>query len=52
MTSAGDTARPGPASVAAARRPVIAGLGMTQIGKVFGLRNADFAAQAVRLAVA
>ena len=52
MTRAGDTARPGPASVPAARRPVIAGLGMTQIGKVFGLRNADFAAQAVRLAVA
>jgi acetyl-CoA acetyltransferase len=52
MTRAGDAARPGPASVPAARRPVIAGLGMTQIGKVFGLRNADFAAQAVRLAVA
>jgi len=50
--TAGGTARYGPASVPAARRPVIAGLGMTQIGKVFGLRNADFAAQAVRLAVA
>ena len=52
MTSAGDTARRGPASVPACRRPVIAGLGMTQIGKVFGQRNADFAAEAVRLAVA
>jgi acetyl-CoA acetyltransferase len=50
--TAGGTARYGPASVPAARRPVIAGLGMTQIGKVFGPRNADFAAQAVRLAVA
>ena len=50
--TAGGTARYGPASVPAARRPVIAGLGMTQIGKVFGLRNADFAAQAVRSAVA
>jgi hypothetical protein len=44
--TAGGIARYGPASVPAARRPVIAGLGMTQIGKVFGLRNADFAAQA------
>jgi acetyl-CoA acetyltransferase len=52
MTRPGGTARPGPASVPAARRPVIAGLGMTQIGKLFGFRNADFAAQAVRLAVA
>jgi acetyl-CoA acetyltransferase len=50
--TAGGTARYGPASVPAARRPVIAGLGMTQIGKVFGPQNADFAAQAVRLAVA
>jgi acetyl-CoA acetyltransferase len=50
--TAGGTARYGPASVPAARRPVIAGLGMTQIGKVFGPRNADFATQAVRLAVA
>ena len=42
----------GPVSVPSGRRPVIAGLGLTEIGKVFGLRSIDFAAQAVRLAAA
>ena len=36
----------------APRRPVIAGLGMTSLGKVYGPTPAQFAAQAVRLAVA
>jgi acetyl-CoA acetyltransferase len=34
------------------RRPVIAGLGMTQLGKVYGPTSGQFAADAVRLAVA
>jgi acetyl-CoA acetyltransferase len=34
------------------RRPVIAGLGMTEFGKVYGRTSAQFAADAVRLAVA
>ncbi|MFI1353964.1 thiolase family protein [Streptomyces sp. NPDC020898] len=33
-----------------ARRPVIAGLGLTEMGKVYGRSPAEFAAQAVRLA--
>ncbi len=33
-------------------RPVIAGLGMTELGKVYGRTPAQFAAEAVRLAVA
>jgi len=36
----------------AGRRPVIAGLGMTELGKVYGPTSAQFAADAVRLAVA
>jgi acetyl-CoA acetyltransferase len=36
----------------AARRPVIAGLGITEQGKVYGRTAAQFAADAVRLAVA
>ncbi|MGW1681072.1 thiolase family protein [Saccharopolyspora sp. NPDC002376] len=36
----------------AARRPVIAGLGITEMGKVYGRSAAQFAADAVRLAVA
>ncbi|HTA02624.1 MAG TPA: thiolase family protein [Streptosporangiaceae bacterium] len=36
----------------AARRPVISGLGMTSLGKVYGPTSAQFAAEAVRLAVA
>jgi len=34
------------------RRPVIAGLGLTEMGAVYGRPAADFAAEAVRLAVA
>jgi hypothetical protein len=37
---------------ASARDPVIAGLGITQLGKVYGPTAADFAGQAVRLAAA
>jgi acetyl-CoA acetyltransferase len=36
----------------AGRRPVIAGLGMTELGKIYGRSAARFAAEAVRLAVA
>jgi acetyl-CoA acetyltransferase len=36
----------------AGRRPVIAGLGMTELGKVYGPTPAQFAASAVRLAAA
>ena len=36
----------------AARRPVIAGLGITEMGRVYGRSAEDFAAAAVRLAVA
>ncbi|MEV0701732.1 thiolase family protein [Saccharopolyspora sp. NPDC050389] len=36
----------------AGRRPVIAGLGMTELGKVYGRTAGQFAADAVRLAVA
>ena len=42
----------GPRAWPAARRPVIAGLGMTAVGKVYGRTPADFAADAVRRAVA
>jgi acetyl-CoA acetyltransferase len=42
----------GPRAVRPGRRPVIAGLGMTELGKVYGRTPAQFAAQAVRLAVA
>jgi acetyl-CoA acetyltransferase len=51
-TDSAGSARYGPVSVPAGRRPVIAGLGMTEIGKVFGHRTIDFAARAVQLAVA
>jgi acetyl-CoA acetyltransferase len=50
--SATDRGSFGPVSVPSGRRPVIAGLGLTEIGKVFGPRSIDFAAQAVRLAAA
>jgi acetyl-CoA acetyltransferase len=43
---------PGPRAVRPGRRPVIAGLGMTPLGKVYGPTSAQFAADAVRLAVA
>jgi acetyl-CoA acetyltransferase len=43
---------PGPRGVPAARRPVICGLGMTDLGKVYGPTAARFAADAVRLAAA
>ena len=42
----------GPRFWPAARRPVIAGLGMTELGKVYGRTPAQFAAEAVRLAAA
>ncbi len=42
----------GPRSFAASRRPVVAGLGMTDLGKVYGRSAADFAGEAVRLAAA
>jgi acetyl-CoA acetyltransferase len=42
----------GPRAVRPGRRPVIAGLGMTELGKVYGRTPAQFAAEAVRLAVA
>jgi acetyl-CoA acetyltransferase len=41
-----------PADVPAARRPVIAGLGMTELGRAYGRTAAQFAADAVRLAAA
>ncbi|WP_246115669.1 thiolase family protein [Trebonia kvetii] len=41
-----------PASLPAARRPVIAGLGMTELGRTYGRTAARFAADAVRLAAA
>jgi acetyl-CoA acetyltransferase len=34
------------------RRPVVAGLGLTEMGPIYGRTAADFAAEAVRLAVA
>lgn len=40
----------GPRSWPAARRPAIVGLGMTDLGKVYGRTPADFAADAVRRA--
>jgi acetyl-CoA acetyltransferase len=42
----------GPRAVRPGRRPVIAGLGMTELGKVYGRTPAQFAAAAVRQAVA
>jgi acetyl-CoA acetyltransferase len=48
----GATVAPGPRGVPAARRPVICGLGMTDLGKVYGPSAAQFAADAVRLAAA
>jgi acetyl-CoA acetyltransferase len=42
----------GPRSVPAGRRPVICGLGMTELGKVYGSGAAQFAGDAVRLAAA
>src|SRR5271166_2984434 len=44
--------RTGPRAWPAARRPTIAGLGMTALGKVYGPTPGQFAAEAVRLAVA
>jgi acetyl-CoA acetyltransferase len=43
---------PGPRTTRPARRPVIAGLGLTELGKVYGRTPAQFAADAVRRAVA
>ena len=42
----------GPLSVPPGRRPAIAGLGLTELGKVYGPTSAQFAAAAVRRAVA
>lgn len=42
----------GPRDVPAGRRPVIAGLGLTDVGKVYGRSAQQLAADAVRLAVA
>jgi acetyl-CoA acetyltransferase len=42
----------GPRSAPRARRPVIAGLGLTELGKVYGKTSGEFAAEAVRRAVA
>jgi acetyl-CoA acetyltransferase len=42
----------GPRGVPAARRPVICGLGLTELGKVYGPTAAQFAGDAVRLAAA
>jgi acetyl-CoA acetyltransferase len=47
-----DLADSGPRAVRPGRRPVIAGLGLTELGKVYGRTPAQFAAEAVRLAVA
>lgn len=41
-----------PADVPGPRRPVICGLGLTDLGKVYGRTTAQFAADAVRLAAA
>lgn len=41
-----------PADAASGRRPVIAGLGLTEVGKVFGRTASQLAADAARLAVA
>jgi acetyl-CoA acetyltransferase len=42
----------GPRAVRASRRPVIAGLGLTEIGAVYGFTPAQLAAQAIRRAMA
>lgn len=52
MTDPDEIASYGPAAVPRARRPAIAGLGMTPIGKVYGTPAAELAAEAVRLAAA
>src|SRR3954453_18017019 len=48
MTTTAGTA--GPRAFPAARRPVITGLGITELGKVYGRTAAQFAGDAVRLA--
>jgi len=45
-------AHAGPRSFAAGRRPVVVGLGITDLGKVYGRTAAQFAGDAVRLAAA
>jgi acetyl-CoA acetyltransferase len=55
MTSADDVSKSNayePRDVRASRRPVIAGLGITEVGRVYGRTAAQFAADAVRRAVA
>jgi acetyl-CoA acetyltransferase len=52
VTDPDEIASYGPAAVPRARRPAIAGLGMTPIGKVYGTPAAELAAEAVRLAAA
>jgi acetyl-CoA acetyltransferase len=51
-TGSASTRDTGPRSFQPGRRPVIAGLGMTDIGKVYGRTAPDFAADAVRRAAA
>ncbi len=50
MTSSEPYAGFGPRQVPGAYRPVIVGLGITEMGKVYGRRPSQFAADAVRLA--
>jgi acetyl-CoA acetyltransferase len=52
LTGAGVARGAGPRGVPVPRRPVICGLGMTGLGKVYGPSAAQFAADAVRLAAA
>lgn len=52
MSTSSRDASGGPRSVPRGRRPAIAGLGMTQLGKVYGQPPRRLAAQAVRAAVA
>jgi acetyl-CoA acetyltransferase len=48
----GTSVAPGPRGVPGRRRPVICGLGLTELGKVYGPSAAQFAADAVRRAAA
>lgn len=51
-SSSGGSTAVGPRSMPRHRRPVIAGLGMTGLGKVYGRQAPQLAAEAVRLAAA
>src|SRR5262245_4342768 len=52
VNTADDGTSTGPRAFRAPRRPVVAGLGITELGKVYGRTAAQFAADAVRLAAA